>query len=153
VRRARPLPLNETAAWALGKLVERALKVCGCSHGDHYLIPYQNKNHSYDPTRPPSLAGWRTALSGLFAIAGVDIRNYDLRHHAVSSGLSNPSVSLPDAQNYFGWVSPKMIRRYYHANVQGLNRVAAAMDKKALQRKIRGGQFSTSEARSRVNAG
>jgi integrase len=129
-RRERLVPLNDAAAWALEKLLDRAVDKCGCNEPEHYLIPFRKKDNSYDPQTAPSVQCFRTALRQLLGAADLKIGHYCLRHHAVSRGLSNPVVSVTDAQNYFGWVSPKMVRRYYHANLQGLKNVAEAIDKK-----------------------
>jgi hypothetical protein len=66
----------------------------------------------------------------LLAIAEVKVRRYDFRHHAVSRALSNPLVPLEAAKSYFGWMSPKMVQRYYHANQAAMRVVAAALDEK-----------------------
>jgi hypothetical protein len=118
--------LNSPAAWALERLVARATKECGCSAPEHYLIPRRNRDHSYDRTRPAE--GWRSGLDHLLAVAENEIRPYDLRHHAVSRSLQDPRVSLEAAKAYYGWVSPKMINRYYHSDVAALKAVAAAID-------------------------
>ena len=67
----------------------------------------------------------------------VKARNYDFRHHAVSRGLESPCVSVQSATDYYGWISPKMIRRYSQPSVAALRAVAAAIDKKSLQRETR----------------
>ena len=131
LKRERLVPLNDTAAWALEKLLDRAMKVCGCSEPEHYLFPFQNRDHSYEPTRAPSVQCWRTSLRTLMDLAGVKARNYDFRHHAVSRGLESPSISVQSATDYYGWISPKMIRRYSHASVAALREVAAAIDNKS----------------------
>jgi hypothetical protein len=92
------------------------------------LIPRHNRDHSYDPTRPAQ--GYRAGLRELLAIAEVKVRRYDFRHHAVSRALSNPQVSMEAARSYFGWMSPKMVQRYYHANQAAMRVVAAALDEK-----------------------
>jgi Phage integrase family len=128
VSRERYLELNGTAAWALERLIRRAIDECKCSQPEHYLIPRRNLDHSYDPTRPAQ--GYRAGLRELLAIAEVKVRRYDFRHHAVSRALSNPLVPLEAAKAYFGWMSPKMIGRYYHANQAAMRVVAAALDEK-----------------------
>jgi integrase len=128
VSRERYLELNGTAAWALERLIKRAIDECKCTLPEHYLIPRRNNDHSYDPTRPAQ--GYRAGLRELLAIADVKVRRYDFRHHAVSRALSNPLVPLEAAKAYFGWMSPKMIGRYYHANQAAMRVVAAALDEK-----------------------
>jgi integrase len=128
ISRERYLELNGTAAWALERLIRRAIDECKCSLPEHYLIPRRNCDHSYDPTRPAQ--GYRAGLQELLAIAEVKVRRYDFRHHAVSRALSNPLVPLEAAKAYFGWMSPKMVQRYYHANQAAMRVVAAALDEK-----------------------
>ena len=128
VSRERHLDLNGTATWALERLIKRAIEECKCTLPEHYLIPRRNRDHSYDPTQPAQ--GYRAGLRELLAIAEVKVRCYDFRHHAVSRALSNPQVSLEAARSYFGWMSPKMVQRYYHANQAAMRVVAAALDEK-----------------------
>jgi len=96
--------------------------------GNIWFTPRRNQDHSYDPTRPAQ--GYRGGLRELLAIAEVKVRRYDFRHHAVSRALSNPQVPLEAAKSYFGWMSPKMVQRYYHANQAAMRVVAAALDEK-----------------------
>src|SRR5205807_1497302 len=112
--------LNDSAAWALEKLIQRAIAVCGCSDPEHFLIPFKLLNHKYDATRSCGEAGWRDGLRALLAMADIRIRRYDLRHHAVSIALGNPRVSHQGARAYFGWISDKMFQRYGHAELAEL---------------------------------
>jgi integrase len=125
LKRERSITLNEEAASALEKLIDRAHKKCLCADPEHYLIPRRNRDHSYDPTRPAQ--GWRSSLDHLLGIADIKIRRYDFRHHAISKALRNPDVSPEGAKAYFGWVSPRMFQRYGHMNRKTLDVVAAAM--------------------------
>ncbi len=129
VSRERYLELNGTAAWALDRLIRRAFEECKCTLPEHFLIPRRNPDHSYDPTRPAQ--GYRAGLQELLAIAEIKVRRYDFRHHAVSRALSNPLVPLEAAKSYFGWMSPKMVQRYYHANQAAMRVVAAALVREA----------------------
>jgi integrase len=92
-RRQRPVPLNDTAAWALERLLDRAVGTCSCRDPEHYLIPFRRRDRSFDPTQSCSEDGWRTAQRQLFNLAGVKLRPYDFRHHAVSVAISNPQVT------------------------------------------------------------
>jgi integrase len=129
ISRERYLELNGTAAWALERLMRRAIDECKCTLPEHYLVPRRNRDHSYDPTR--AAKDYRSGLQELLAIAEVKVRRYDFRHHAVSVALSNPNVPLEAARAYFGWMSPKMIGRYYHVNQAAMRVVAAALEGKA----------------------
>jgi integrase len=42
VSRERYLELNGTAAWALDRLIRRAIEECKCTLPDHFLIPRRN---------------------------------------------------------------------------------------------------------------
>jgi integrase len=130
VSRERSLELtpNGTAAWALERLITRAIEECKCTLPEHYLTPRRNLDHSYDPTQPAQ--SYRAGLKELLAIAQIKVRAYDFRHHAVSRALSNPNVPLEAARSYFGWMSPKMVQRYYHVNLAAMRVVAAALDQK-----------------------
>ena len=128
ISRERYLELNGTAAWALERLIRRAIDECKCTLPEHYLIPRRNPNHTYDPTR--AAQDYRAGLRELLAIAEVKVRRYDFRHHAVSVALSNPNVPLEAARAYFGWMSPKMVQRYYHVNQAAMRVVPAALEGK-----------------------
>jgi integrase len=132
-RRQRIVPLNDAAAWALERLLDRAIDSCGSGQPDHYLIPFQNRDKTFDPCRPCSEDGWRTALNQLLGFAGIECRPYDFRHHAVSLAISNPQVTREGAKDYFGWIPDRMFRRYGHQELAALKVVAAAMDKKPVQ--------------------
>lgn len=64
----RTIPLNESATWALARLLERA-RLLGATEREHYLLPAFRYKHTqegkdvagrgYDPARP--MNGWRTA--------------------------------------------------------------------------------------------
>jgi integrase len=132
-RRERLVALNDSAAWALERLLDRALDVCNCALPEHFLIPFRNRDRTFDPTQPCSEDGWRTALNQLLGMADVKVRPYDFRHHAVSVALSNRKVTREGAKAYFGWISEKMFRRYGHQELAALQVVAAAIDKKPVQ--------------------
>jgi integrase len=133
-RRQRLVPLNDAAAWALERLLDRAV-VCGCKSPEDYVIPFRTRERKFDPTKPCSEDGWRTALNQILGMAEVKIRPYDFRHHAVSVAISNPEVTRQGAKDYFGWISEKMFRRYGHQELAALKVVAAAMDRKGCTRK------------------
>lgn len=128
VRRQRAVVLIDDAEWAAKKLVKRAETKCGASSPDHFLVPWMNKDHSYDPTRPAK--GFWESFEKLQAVAGVKFRIYDMRHHAVSKALNDPRVSLSAATLHFGHISQQMKSRYYHADLDTLRVVAAAIGRK-----------------------
>jgi integrase len=106
--RVREVPLNADALTAV-----RALILIGRSRGaglpDHYLVPFRNDDHSFDPTKPGK---WpRGAWREMCATAGIRLRPYDLRHH----GLTKLAEKNPEqvVLKIGGHVSPQMLRRIY----------------------------------------
>ena len=117
--RVRPVPLNMDALWAVKNLLELATTK-GAHLPDHYLLPHRAhvKGAQPDPTRP--MGSWKKAWYSLRAEAGkrypklATIRMYDLRHHALTSLLENPSVSEQTIKDIAGHVSKKILERYSH---------------------------------------
>ena len=131
IKRERPVMLGETGAWVLKKAIERAAYKCGCTNADDYLFPFQNKNKTFDPKK--SARGYRGGFRAILKIAGVKMRRYDGRHTVASKILRSPSISRDDAIAHLGWINPRMIPIYFHANVEGLQNVANAIEKKPVQ--------------------
>jgi integrase len=119
--RIREVPLNADALKATTSLHERA-KSLGATEAHHYLIPYRSKRNEYDPSRHgkwPNSA-WRE----MRVAAGVRIRPYDLRHHA----LAKPAENQPEqvVLKIAGHVSASMLRKVYaHVRLPALR---AAVD-------------------------
>jgi integrase len=106
--RIREVPLNADAVAAVIALLKLAKEV-GATQPDHYLIPYRVHRSEFDPTRH---GFWpKTAWNEICAAAGVKVRPYDLRHHALTKlAEKNPEqVVLKIA----GHVSPQMLRKVY----------------------------------------
>ncbi|MBZ5549926.1 MAG: tyrosine-type recombinase/integrase [Acidobacteriia bacterium] len=106
--RVREVPLNSDAIAAARGLIALA-KSRGASHPEHYLVPFRVRTGEYDPTRH---GHWpRGAWTEMCAAAGVKLRPYDLRHHALTRlAEKNPEqVVLKIA----GHVSPQMLRKVY----------------------------------------
>lgn len=106
--RVREVPLNADALIATKALLQLAKEV-GATKPDHYLVPGRVHKGRYDPTRPGL---WpRTAWNEICLAAGVKVRPYDLRHHALTKlAEKNPEqVVLKIA----GHVSPAMLRKVY----------------------------------------
>lgn len=127
VRQERIVVLIEGAEWAAKKLLKRAKEKCGCADPEHFLIPYTNKDHTFDPEKPAR--DYRNGMEHLLALCDTKFRRYDLRHHAISKALSNPKVSLAAASLHFGQISSHMKKRYYHGDWETLKVVAAAIGK------------------------
>lgn len=111
------------AEWAMIRLLKRAREVCGCADPEHFLIPFTNRDHSFDPTRPAK--GFRSGMDHLHGISNTKFRYHDQRHHAASKALSHPSVPLAAARKQFGNLGV-LEKIYYHADLATLAVVAAA---------------------------
>jgi len=115
--RVRLVPLNDDAYWAASQLLERA-KAKGASDPDHYLLPGKTRQ-GYDPAKPMSASGWRTAWRSLRQAAGMpSLRPYDLRHHAITKLAEKPEVSEQVIQDIAGHVSQRMLRHYSHIRMR-----------------------------------
>lgn len=126
-RRERKVRLFDEAPWALQKLIDRAKKKCGCTSPNHFLLPYQRRNHTYDVNKP----GGRNLHNGMRQLlikAETQFRMYDLRHDAISVALSDKRVPLAAAIKHFGWISPKMIDTYYHGDDVVMDTVGKAIN-------------------------
>ncbi|MGH9516357.1 MAG: tyrosine-type recombinase/integrase [Terriglobales bacterium] len=132
VSRERRLVLLGDALWAMQKLVERCRK-CGGIAPDHFLVPFRVSRDHYDPVRPAK--HYREAAEHIFSIAGIENfwPNF-CRHHAVSKGLRNPKMSLAMANEQFGWVNPKMQKRYYHGSLDNLIAMARVLDEQPVKK-------------------
>lgn len=131
--RLRTIPLNTDALWAVRKLAEIALEK-GSHAPEHYLIPgrpgklaaadkgpgWKNKPH-HDPTRPTG--SWKKAWYSLRREAGKKypklayVRMYDLRHHALTTLLEDPTISEQTIKDIAGHVSKKILERYSHIRI------------------------------------
>jgi integrase len=114
--RVREVPVNSDALAAVNALLALA-KSRGAVQPDHYLVPFRCKRDSYDPTRH---GYWpKTSWLEMCAAAGIKLRPYDLRHHALTKlAEKNPEqVVLKIA----GHVSPQMLRKIYaHVRLDAL---------------------------------
>jgi integrase len=133
VSRERRLVLLGDALWAMERLIARCKEKCGGGQPDHFLVPFRASRDHYDPTRPAK--HYREAAEHIFSIAGIENfwPNF-CRHHAVSKGLRNPRMSMAMANEQFGWVNPKMQKRYYHGSLENLIAVAQALDEKPVKK-------------------
>lgn len=99
IRRERKVALLGAAEWAATKLVKRAQEKCGCFEPDHFLVPYRNKDRSYDPERPAM--SYRAGLEHLQALAQVKFRPYDLKHQDDVIGKYLTCECGQNAENVF----------------------------------------------------
>jgi integrase len=127
--RVRVVPLTDAAMWAVKQFKARAEHDCGCTHPEHYLIPFPVARNTYDPTRPQ--AHYYRGFNAILAAAGLDFRPYDFRHTAITRLLENPDVPLEVARSIVGHISEKMIRRYFHGRLSAQrSAVVAALARK-----------------------
>jgi len=126
--RTRILPLNQTAMWAVERLLERA-KGLGAAAPDHYLIPSRVSGKEYDPTKPASRWGWRSAWRTLVENCGLKgLRPHDLRHHAITKLAESAEASEQTIMSIAGHVSVEMLRHYSHIRQEAKRRAVATLD-------------------------
>ena len=124
----RAIPLNRTATWAVGRLLDRARKL-GSSQPEHYLIPSRTSGKLYDPTKPPSRWGWRSAWRTLTKEAGLDgLRPHDLRHHAITKLAESPDASEQTIMAIAGHVNRAMLEHYSHVRQAAKRRAVDSLD-------------------------
>ena len=123
VNRVREIPLNSEALTAAKALVERAGRL-GATQPEHFLIPFRVYRGTFDPTRH---GFWpRTAWSEMCAAAGIKLRPYDLRHHALTKLAETQPEHL--VLKIAGHVSPRMLRRVYsHVRLPALRTAVNAI--------------------------
>jgi integrase len=135
----RVIPLNETASWALARLLERAREI-GSTEPDHYLLPAATFRHTkegqgaaglgFDPTKP--MQGWRTAWRNLTKKAGLPgLRFHDLRHHAITK-LAEAGVPDQTLMALSGHVSKEMLEHYSHVRMLAKREAVAALERKGI---------------------
>ncbi|MGH9393021.1 MAG: tyrosine-type recombinase/integrase, partial [Terriglobales bacterium] len=130
----RTIPLNDAAAWALGRLRQRAEKI-GASLPTHFLLPHANyrrtkaepgsRGTGFDLARP--MRCWRTAWRSLTAEAGLaGLRFHDLRHHAITKMVEQ---GAPDGtiMSLAGHVSRAMLEHYSHVRIEAKRTAVAGI--------------------------
>ncbi len=120
LKRDRVLPLNDEALWAVAELHRRAREK-GSISPHHYLLPRRGaparvRGAGWDPSTP--MRSWKHAWQSLRVAAGLPhLRMYDLRHHAITRLLENPSISDRTVIELAGHVSTRMLDTYSHQRV------------------------------------
>lgn len=156
--RVRTIPLNTDAHWAMSQLLELALEK-GSHKPEHYLIPGrpqklavpEKKKIHADPDKPTG--SWKKAWYSLRREAAKkypklgSIRMYDLRHHALTTLLEDPTVSEQTIKDIAGHVSKKILERYSHIRIA---RKRAALDALEGLRKPTGGMLRLVEPRRSI---
>jgi integrase len=130
----REIPLNDTALWAVVRLMERA-RVLGATDVEHFLFPAFRFKHTkgsqpvvgaaYDPTQ--AMKTWRTAWRSLKKAAGLPkLRFHDLRHTCITK-LAEAGVPDHVLMSISGHLSPEMIKHYSHIRSKAKQAAVAAI--------------------------
>jgi integrase len=121
--RIREIPLNSDALTAAKALVERA-RGLGAVQPEYFLIPFRICRGSFDPARH---GFWpKTAWNEMCAAAGIKLRPYDLRHHALTKLAETNPENL--VLKIAGHVSPQMLRKVYaHVRLPALRTAVDAI--------------------------
>jgi integrase len=115
--RVRAIPLNQTATWAVTRLLDRAA-LLGSVLPEHYLLPKRVSGELHDPSQPASRWAWRTAWRKLTEQAGLKgLRPHDLRHHAITK-LAESQASEQTIMAIAGHVSREMLEHYSHIRLE-----------------------------------
>ena len=130
----RVIPLNDTASWALVRLLERA-RLLGATEPEHYLFPAFKFRHTregkphgtgYDPTAP--MQTWRSAWRSLTKEAGLPgLRFHDLRHHAITR-MAEAGVPEQTLMSIAGHRSRDMVDLYSHIRIQPMREAVAVLE-------------------------
>ncbi len=128
----RLIPLNETAIWAVARLMERT-RMLGAIEPEHYLFPARvrrgnpNRNPAgYDPSSPAK--SWRTAWRELTKAADFrGLRFHDLRHHCITK-LAEAGVPEQTLMSIAGHVSRQMLEHYSHIRIQAKRAAVATLE-------------------------
>lgn len=141
---ARIVPLNENAAWARARLLERARKI-GATDTEHYLMPAAMFKHTksgdpmkqaagFDLNRP--MRSWRTAWRNLTTKAKLSrLRFHDLRHHCITK-LAEAGTPDHTLMAISGHVIREMLEHYSHVRMEAKRNAVAALEYKPEAPKI-----------------
>ena len=120
----RVVPLNDTAKWAVARLLERD-QLLGCIEPTHYLFPACEHGH-IDPTCHQK--SWRTAWRNLTRKANFKgLRFHDLRHHCITR-LAEKGVPEQTLMAIAGHLSRQMLEHYSHVRMQAKREAVKAID-------------------------
>jgi integrase len=131
----RVIPLNQSAAWALARLLERA-RILGAKEPEHYLFPafrFRQISNApnvdgpkYDPALP--MKSWRTAWRSMTRAAGLaGLRFHDLRHHCITR-LAEAGVPEQTLMAIAGHVSREMLEHYSHIRMKAKREAVATLE-------------------------
>jgi integrase len=133
--RARKVPLNAQAKYAVEECFKRALKLGACEP-EHYLFPFRELRNKFDPTRPASRSWLRKSWDKLRKATGfVDLKPHDLRHHCITRLLEN-DVNPETVIAIAGHVGRKMMEYYAHQRTRVKYAAVLAIEPKPRKRTI-----------------
>jgi integrase len=137
----RVIPLTSDASEVFIQLRKRA-ELFGAVEPSHFVFAsfkleqtFDNKKFTgtrltkWDPTTP--IGSWKKAWGKLTAKAGLPgLRFHDLRHHAITELLTNPSISVQTTKSIAGHVSQRMVERYAHIRLEAKRSALEALSGK-----------------------
>ena len=122
----RPIPLNQAAREAVGRMLKRA-DALGHTDPDHYVW-CASQHNNFDPTKPASK--WDTAWHALRDAAGLPgFRFHDLRHTVVTDLLE---AGEPEhvIEAVTGHLSRRMLEHYSHQRLKAKGQMLARMEER-----------------------
>ncbi|WP_047495651.1 site-specific integrase [Terriglobus sp. TAA 43] len=157
--RLRVIPLNDTAVFALKKILDRA-EALGSTGPDDFIFPYRVATHLYDPKRPTSSSWLRRTWYELREAADVPwLTPHCLRHQAITM-MAEQGVPSEVIRSVAGHVSEQMMRHYTHCRlevthkylsaVDGGNHMAPVYEERAAARKAKAQPAATSPLKSAI---
>lgn len=128
--RPRTIPLNEEAAEAFARAVDRAARL-GSYQPYHFLFPFRVNRRRWDPLRPASKSWLRKQTDKMREKTGIShIRPHAFRHLAVTELLES-GVPERTVIELAGWVSRNMLDTYSHARIEAKAEAVNVLARKA----------------------
>jgi len=124
--RVRTIPLNDIAERTCGEVLAVAARK-GSVLPEHYVFPrHDPRTHKHDPNRPRT--SFKTAWWEMLKFAGVEnLRQYDLRHTAITRLCEDPNVSEETIESIAGHITHGMKKRYSHVRVEARRAALAGL--------------------------
>jgi hypothetical protein len=134
--RIRLIPLNEIGV----RVCREALTVAeqkGSTLPEHYVFPFRVRAGryagKYDPMR--RCTTFRTAWTEMLRAAGIEkLRQYDLRHTAITRLCENPNNAEEVIESIAGHINHQMKKRYSHVRVEARRAALAGLVPERLDR-------------------
>jgi integrase len=123
----RVIPLNETAAFAMEALIERA-RALGANDPSHFIVPAIKSRAEKVYVFSKPMGSWRKAWGTLTKAAGLTgFRFHDLRHHCITR-MAEKGVPEQTLMAIAGHISREMLEHYSHVRMQAKREAVAALD-------------------------